>query len=187
MSKWVVTWNACFGALSANRADAMEVYINDKLNGLQSGEMDKAIEQVANALDGKAPSVPMIIAIIQEQRKRARGIDTTEPYDVTESRRNIARMPVEGLDRWDAVCNVHCRHKGLYTKRAIDTALREGGLTIPWWANADMIRHTHQEPKPPGVTGMRDLITQARSAVRYEHQDDEQATEGISRYAKSLC
>jgi hypothetical protein len=172
-SNWVVTWNACFGALSKQRADSIEVFINNKVGGDLSGqEMDLAIERIANDPNGKAPSVPSIIAFIQEARKRARGIDTSEPYEVTKTRRSIVNMEIVGLDRWDTICNLHDKYHGQFTSRAISDAMNSGGLTIPWWANANNIRHTAQEPKPKGVTSMRDLLSKGLQTLHYIHGDN---------------
>lgn len=170
MSNWVVTWNACFGALSKQRADSIEVFINDKIGGNLSGqEMDLAIERIANDPNGKAPSVPSIIAFIQEARKRARGIDTSEPYEVTQVRRSIVNMAVSGLDRWDAICDLHDKYHGQFTAKAISDAMNNGGLTLPWWANANNIRHTAQEPKPKGITSMVDMLQNAGRIRHYMH------------------
>jgi len=173
MSNWVVTWNACFGALSGNRADAMEVYISDKLEGLKTGELDKAIEQMASDPMGKAPSIPSLISLIREMRKRARGINVDEPYDVTQARRQIAQMPLEGLERWDLICKVHEDHRGFFTSNVITEAINHGGLTIPWWANPHRVRHTRQEQKPPGVKGMVDLLGKAKKTMQYTHDDEQ--------------
>lgn len=164
---WQTVWVAQWGALPDPRARAIESVISECCNGLQPDEMDKTVAYIANGQDsqGKAPTPQQISAIIIQRRKQARGIDTSEPYEVTQARRGMRTMPPDGLTRWDAICLVCERFGRDMADRVIKSALDNGGLTIPWWASKTIL-HTRQEPKPRGVNSSIDLLAHNK-AVSY--------------------
>jgi hypothetical protein len=162
MTNWQVTWQACFGAISAARVDAIEHYIGAKIEGgLKSGELDEAVESLATAWDakqmGNSPGIGLLILTIKNQRKRARGIDTSEPYEITQRKRAVTSMPVDGLMRWNAVCDTDED----YRHRVIDACMRSGGFVIPYWAKGRGIRCTKELSKDESGPEIGDAIGNA--------------------------
>ena len=111
MTPWRVTWHACFGSLSQTRADAIEVMLGDKLkDGLKPGEMDKAVNAIAEAWDfktsGNSPGIGMLYKAINNARKVERGINIEEPYELTQAKRMVRNLNPQELDRWDLICSM---------------------------------------------------------------------------------
>ena len=166
MIKWNITWQACFGAISAARVDSIDHYISGKLEGgLRDGELDEAVEVLAaqwNAKEqGNSPGIGMLIVTIRNKRKRDRGIDTTEPYEVTQAKRAVQSMPVAGLMRWNTVCEIAADFRG----RVIDACMRSGGFVIPYWSKGYGIRCTRVLSREESGPSIQQAITDAAKAM----------------------
>jgi hypothetical protein len=152
MTNWITIWHACWGALSKDRADAIEVYLADKLDGIKGGELTSVVEALASTWDaeksGRAPTIGMLIWAIKQARLKARGIDTSEPFEVRQVRMAISHMPSDDLQRWNACCLDHLPFAKCGQKHSlVRWAMQHGGLTVPWWA-PENIPHTSRQPKP---------------------------------------
>jgi hypothetical protein len=166
MTKWSITWAACFGALATTRADSIEHYIDAKLDGgLKAGELDAVVGQLADRWNpkenGASPGIGLLIQSIRNARKQAAGIDTSEPYDVTMARRAIRTLPVDGLARWDAICAVNQDYRG----RVIKDAMQSGGLTVPWWAHDD-VPCTRRQDRPKNGASVTQAVKTAARAIQ---------------------
>ena len=165
-TSWRVTWVASWGSLSKERTDAIEVYLADKMGGLSEGELNELIESMAMSdTSGRAPTMAQMITFMRDMRKRKRGIDTSEPYEVTLIRRKILNTPFDSLDRWDAICEATMA-TGTYNSdwgyRMEDFARKNGGFIIPWWAPREKHPMAYKQlPKPKGIRGWMDAVNQA--------------------------
>lgn len=162
MSDWTVTWVACWSSLSPQRAKAIESYLHDKLEGgLKQGELDHVVEQLAQAWDsktnGSSPGIGILIKTIKANRARARGIDTSEPYEYRQLRANIKTTDPGGLARWDIVCECHSKCGLDWAIRLEQVAMASGGFVIPYWATPESHYHTMQTIKPMAEAGIDDV------------------------------
>ena len=176
MSHWSVTWTACFATISATRVQAIETHLAEKIDKLQGTEIDQAVEGLAANWDskaqGSAPGIGMLISVIKGNRKRKAGIDTSEPYDVMVMRKRCLFLPMQGLSRWNLICEAHDLYGTDNAMRIVNACMSQDGLTIPWWA-AGTVPHTVQEPKPQGIVSWADCMSdavQAREDVRVNEQ-----------------
>lgn len=183
MSKWTITWMACFSTISKARIESIEAYIEAKIEGLKPSELDDAVEQLAlgwNAKEqGQAPGIGLLIKTIKGNRLRAIGIDASEPYEYTQMKREVARLPTNTLERWEVICKAamiggHDAKWGFALERY---AAKEGGFTLPWWVAHSMHPLAKwQMPKPTGVDSWTDALRKAgearqgagRDAIRQE-------------------
>jgi hypothetical protein len=169
MTPWHITWQACFGSISANRVDAIESYVGGKVTGgLQPGELDAVIEQLAERWNpkehGSAPGIGLLISSIKQARLRAQGIDTEEPYEVAQARRAIQHMPTTDLSRWNAICDMAGRYHQ-WLDRLIAWARHTGGLIVPWWA-PETIKGTGRLERPAGARTAGEVIEAAEDWQR---------------------
>jgi hypothetical protein len=164
MSHWSVTWTACFATISAPRITAIEAYLGEKVDKLQGTEIDQAVEGLAvnwdSKVQGSAPGIGLLISVIKGNRKRKAGIDMSEPYDVRVMRERCQGMPLQGLSRWNLICEAHDRFGSDNAMRIINACIKRDGLTIPWWT-ASSVPHTKQESKPQGVMSWADCMSDA--------------------------
>jgi hypothetical protein len=139
---WPDNWQAHGWALSAQRRNSILAVVDAKVNRLNPGELDAAVETLCQRVDSKhagSPSIRQIVAVIFEGRAQAAGIDTSKPFLVAQAESRLHRAPAGGLDRWEIVCEIAgsakvpnagswCKHLLAYAKRL------EGGLTAPYWS-----------------------------------------------------
>jgi hypothetical protein len=142
---WTTIWHACWGSLSGERAQAIEEYLAEKVDGLKQGELQAAVEMLAQTWDaeksGRAPQIGTLIYAVRNVRKQARGIDTDERYEVTMAKRRIRETAVDGPTRWNVLCLDGIEFRPDDCLRLAAWAVRNGGLLIPTDA-PDCIPHT---------------------------------------------
>ena len=131
---WVALWRAAWGNLPDQRATAIEECIAADVPGVVLSELRDAIKAIATRhVDGKvspAPDLATIIAVIIERRNRAGRYGGEMPENVRDMIRALQEKPVDGMARWDALCDVPREYRGA----AITACIQSGGLRTPWWA-----------------------------------------------------
>ena len=141
---WWVTWTACFGTITKQRSDAIEVYVASKVGGFMPGrdELGEVVENLAMNWDyktqGSSPGIGMLIKTIRISRKVARGINIEEPYAYTVAKNAMKDMATDTLDRWDLICGLlHAGgESGTRWCEALENhAYLNGGFTLPWWVD----------------------------------------------------
>lgn len=167
MAHWAITWTACWSAISQPRQEAIEAYLQEKIEKLSGNEINAAVEQIAGTWDnkthGSSPGIGLLISVIRGARRRQAGINTEEPYEYTIRARNLSSADPGG--RWDVICDIATACGCDWGREAEKAAASmQGGYVLPWWV--DKLGHplaVRQESKPPGITGWHDCMMQAAS------------------------
>jgi hypothetical protein len=185
---WITIWHACWGPLSAERANAIEQYLAGKVEGMKAGELQETIERLADTWDqeksGRAPNIGLLIWSIKQGRLRARGIDTSEPFEVRQVRMAIQNMPVDDLQRWNAVClDAIDDAKNEWKTSLARWAVMHGGLLLPWWAPSD-IPHTAKQEKPPNAKDWREMARQFAREAKYQHTERKASRPAVAKVAR---
>ena len=105
--------------------------------------MDKAVAVLCDTWpqDSKAnPRITAICRTIRELRLKARGIDTSKPFEVRQAEAILHRTTEDdSLTRWDLICGIsdmrsNGKHHIDWAPHLFRYAIANGGLTIPYWA-----------------------------------------------------
>ncbi len=162
---WQTIWAACWSSLPAARAAAIEEYLSEKVDGLSGGELQAAIEYIANQSSGEekfgsgAPSVKTLEYTIRNLRKQKRGIDTSEPYDVSDAKRIIRDVRTSDDSKWEVICQIATTHGAGWAYKLESYAVSHGGLKIPWFVPVPLHhKQATQEKRPDGVLSAVDMM-----------------------------
>lgn len=135
---WRTTWVGYFGPLSQERAEAWQAILAAEIPNSNEQHLQKAVEVLAATWDSeRAPTLRTLKGEVRRAALRARGINVEVPFPVRRARDSIYRMAVEGLGRWNLICETvqtpEGREWGEYLERM---AVKSGGLTVPYWAES---------------------------------------------------
>jgi hypothetical protein len=147
MTNWRTIWTGYFGPLSHDRAEAWQAILSSEIPNSNESHLQKAVEILAATWDSeKVPNLRVLKGEVRRAALQARGINTEIPFPVRKARDTLFRTDVEGLARWNLICETVNTREGNDWGRYLEAAaikserLASGAPTYASVGTADLIK-----------------------------------------------